>query len=58
MLETVLSTVGHEQDQEKAAILAVELMRFDLLTADTMFTGYSGAPMRGTGVAYLLNNYG
>ncbi|KAI4163464.1 MAG: hypothetical protein LQ342_002971 [Letrouitia transgressa] len=48
VLETVLSTVGHEQDQEKAAILAVELMRFDLLTADTMFTGYSGAPMRGT----------
>ncbi|KAL9612503.1 MAG: hypothetical protein Q9167_002888 [Letrouitia subvulpina] len=57
VLETVLSAVDHEQDQEKAAILAVELMRLDLLTADTMFTGYSGAPMRGTGVARLQNDY-
>lgn len=49
VLETTLSASGSNRDQEEAAFLAVELLRLGLLTADTMFQGYSGAPMRGSG---------
>lgn len=49
VLMRVLSTMGSNLEQEKAAFLAVELLRYGLLNADTMFPHYSGAPIRGTG---------
>ncbi|CAO1599130.1 hypothetical protein XANCAGTX0491_002873 [Xanthoria calcicola] len=45
-LDSVLSIAGSQPQQEKAALLAVELMRLGLLNADTMFFAYSGAPGR------------
>ncbi|KAL8842147.1 MAG: hypothetical protein Q9176_002840 [Flavoplaca citrina] len=46
VLDSMLSIAGPQAQQEKAALLAVELMRFGLLNADTMFSAYSGAPSR------------
>ncbi|KAL8914238.1 MAG: hypothetical protein Q9171_001109 [Xanthocarpia ochracea] len=46
VLDSILSITGSQTEQEKAALLAVELMRFGLLNADTMFSAYSGAPSR------------
>ena len=49
VLDSILSIAGPQPQQEKAALLAVELMRFGLLNADTMFSAYSGAPSRSNG---------
>ena len=49
VLDSILSITGSQSEQEKAALLAVELMRFGLLNADTMFSAYSGAPSRSNG---------
>ncbi|KAL8655164.1 MAG: hypothetical protein Q9226_003157 [Calogaya cf. arnoldii] len=46
VLDSILSVAGSQSQQERAALLAVELMRFGLLNADTMFSAYSGAPSR------------
>lgn len=54
VLRAALSKVGSSKDQEEAAFLAVDLLRLGLLNADTMFEGYSGAPMRGSGMCILL----
>lgn len=40
---------GSNKDQEEAAFVAVELLRLKLLNADTMFEGFSGAPVHGSG---------
>ncbi|KAL8801382.1 MAG: hypothetical protein Q9182_004496 [Xanthomendoza sp. 2 TL-2023] len=45
-LDGILSSTGSKSEQERAALLAVELLRFGLLSADTMFAAYSGAPAR------------
>ncbi|KAI4192530.1 MAG: hypothetical protein LQ346_004272, partial [Caloplaca aetnensis] len=47
VLDRVLSGLGHSSDRERSTLLAVELLRLDLLKADTMFSSYSGAPFRG-----------
>lgn len=47
---------GPNKDQEEAAFLAVELLRLGLLSADTMFVGYSGAPERGSGNILSINS--
>ncbi|KAL8930589.1 MAG: hypothetical protein Q9208_000459 [Pyrenodesmia sp. 3 TL-2023] len=47
ILDHVLSGLGHSPERERSALLAVELLRLDLLKADTMFSSYSGAPFRG-----------
>lgn len=57
VLETTLSASGSNKDLEEAAFLAVELLRLGLLTADTMFPGYSGAPMRGSGKNTSFNRF-
>lgn len=57
VLETTLLASGSNKDQEEAAFLAVELLRLGLLTADTMFPGYSGAPMRGSGENIYLDRF-
>lgn len=49
VLQTTLSICGHTRESEEAGLLAVELMRFDLLKPDTMFKNYSGAPVNGSG---------
>lgn len=54
VLEATLSASGPNKDLEEAAFLAIELVRLGLLTADTMFQGYSGAPMRGSGNNSIL----
>ncbi|KAI4261954.1 MAG: hypothetical protein L6R42_002863 [Xanthoria sp. 1 TBL-2021] len=46
VLDSILSIAGSQPQQEKAGLLAVELIRFGLLNADTMFSAYSGAPGR------------
>ncbi|KAL8874440.1 MAG: hypothetical protein Q9174_000233 [Haloplaca sp. 1 TL-2023] len=50
VLSRLLSTMGTNLEQENAAFLAVELLRYGLLNADTMFQKYSGAPSRGTDI--------
>ncbi|KAL8815851.1 MAG: hypothetical protein Q9223_005053 [Gallowayella weberi] len=46
VLDGILSSTGSKSEQERAALLAVELLRLGLLSADTMFPAYSGAPAR------------
>ncbi|KAL8830353.1 MAG: hypothetical protein Q9170_005766 [Blastenia crenularia] len=48
ILNGMLSAIQYDSERERATLLAVELLRFDVLKADTMFSGYSGAPYRGT----------
>ncbi|KAI4166494.1 MAG: hypothetical protein LQ343_008005 [Gyalolechia ehrenbergii] len=50
VLNSMLSFMGYSLERERAALLAVELLRFDLLKADTMFASYSGAPFRGSNI--------
>lgn len=50
VLEASLSVVGSNKDQEEATLVAIELLRLNLLNADTMFVGYSGAPVHGSEV--------
>ncbi|KAL8908916.1 MAG: hypothetical protein Q9207_000492 [Kuettlingeria erythrocarpa] len=50
VLDHVLSGLGHSSERERSALLAVELLRLDLLKADTMFSSYSGAPFRGNDI--------
>ena len=49
MLAQILTKLGPKTDQDQAVMLAVELLRLDLLNPDTMFPDYSGAPVRGSG---------
>lgn len=49
VLEAVLDASGTRKDQEEAALIAVELLRFELVNPETMFLGYSGAPEQGSG---------
>ena len=49
VLEAVSSASGTRRDEEEAALLAVELMRYELINPDTMFLGYGGAPGNGSG---------
>lgn len=53
VLEVTLSASGPNKDLEEAAFLATELLRLGLLTADTMFQGYSGAPLQGSGIVFF-----
>ncbi|KAL8694482.1 MAG: hypothetical protein Q9218_000895 [Villophora microphyllina] len=50
VLDGILPPLECDADLEKAAFLAVELLRLGLLNADTMFTQYSGAPVHGTDI--------
>jgi hypothetical protein len=49
VLQASLSVTGSNKDQEEAVFVAVELLRLKLLNADTMFGGFSGAPVHGSG---------
>ena len=49
VLEAVWSASGTRRDEEEAALIAVELMRLELINPDTMFLGYGGAPGNGSG---------
>lgn len=55
VLEAVWSASGTRRDEEEAALIAVELMRFELINPDTMFLGYGGAPGNGSGRCRRLN---
>ncbi|KAL2048106.1 hypothetical protein N7G274_000017 [Stereocaulon virgatum] len=50
ILETALDAAGTRKDQEEAVFIAVELLRFELVSPDTMFLGYAGAPEHGTDI--------
>ena len=54
VLEAIWSASGTRRDQEEAALIAVELMRFELINPDTMFLGYGGAPGSGSGTCRHL----
>lgn len=58
VLEAVWSASGTRRDEEEAALIAVELMRFELINPDTMFLGYGGAPGNGSGRCRPLNGKG
>ena len=49
ILKVALDASGSRRDQEEAVLMAVELLRLGLVTPDTMFLGYAGAPEHGTG---------
>ena len=49
VLESALITAGSSKEFEEATLLAVELVRFKLLSPDTMFENYGGVPLNGTG---------
>lgn len=55
VLEAVWSASGTRRDEEEAALIAVELMRFELINPDTMFLGYGGAPGNGSGWCRILH---
>jgi vancomycin permeability regulator SanA len=49
VLAAVITGLKGKPDYEEAGVLAVELIRMGLLTADiNMFPTYNGAPMRGS----------
>ena len=48
-LKAALDASGSRRDQEEAVFIAVELLRLRLITPDTMFLGYAGAPEHGSG---------
>ena len=48
-LRAALDASGSERHQEEAVFMAVELLRLGLVTPDTMFLGYAGAPEYGSG---------
>ena len=50
VLRTTLTALGPDSEQEDAAFLAIELLRLNVLNADTLFPDYSGAPLRGSGI--------
>jgi len=50
LLKTALDASGSRKDQEEAVFIAVELLRLGLVTPDTMFLGYSGAPEKGSDI--------
>lgn len=50
ILRTALDASGTRKDQEEAVFIAVELLRLELVTPATMFLGYAGAPMNGSGL--------
>jgi len=49
ILKAALDASGSRRDQEEAVLIAVELLRLGLVTPDTMFLGYAGAPEHGSG---------
>lgn len=49
VLEAALTVTGSSKALEEAVFVAIELLRLNLLNADTMFAGYSGAPVHGSG---------
>ena len=51
VLRTTLTALGPDSNQEDAAFLAIELLRLNVLTADTLFPEYSGAPSRGSSMS-------
>jgi len=50
ILRTALDASGSRKDQEEAVFIAVELLRLGLVTPDTMFLGYAGAPEKGSDI--------
>ena len=58
VLEAVWSASGTRRDEEEAALIAVELMRLELINPDTMFLGYGGAPGNGSGGCKCLSSTG
>ena len=58
VLEAVWSASGTRRDEEEAALIAVELMRYELINPDTMFLGYGGAPGNGSGENKRLSSTG
>jgi hypothetical protein len=55
VLASVITGLEGNSQHEEAAVLAVELIRMGLLTADiNMFPTYNGAPMRGTSQYTIL----
>ena len=54
-LRAALSAFGTRKEQEEAAFIAIELLRHNILNANTMFPDSSGAPLRGSGkVPYVI----
>ena len=49
VLRAALDASGSRKDQEEAVFIAVELLRLGLVTPDTLFLGYAGAPENGSG---------
>lgn len=58
VLEAIWSASGTRRDEEEAALIAVELMRLELINPDTMFLGYGGAPGNGSGGCKCLSSTG
>ncbi|KAL9131831.1 MAG: hypothetical protein Q9217_000358 [Psora testacea] len=48
VLKTALTAVGDGNEHEEAVFLGIELLRFGVLNADTMFKGYQGTPVQGS----------
>ena len=49
VLHDALVVAGPAKEIQEAVMIAVDLLRFDALSADTMFPNYAGAPVNGTG---------
>ena len=49
VLENAIKALGDKEGLQESVFLAVELLRFGVLNANTMFPGYPGSPSRGSG---------
>ena len=48
VLSMMMTELSESSEQHEAAVLACELLKFDLLSSETMFPSYTGAPMHGS----------
>lgn len=49
VLQRAMTTLGNRNDLQESVFLAIELLRFGVLNANTMFQGFPGSPARGSG---------
>ena len=49
ILESALIVIEDSKELEEAVFLGIELLRFGILNPDTMFQGYQGTPVKGSG---------
>jgi hypothetical protein len=58
MLAAVIAALKGNRKHEEAALLAVELLRLDMLNGEAAMFPYQGAPLRGDGGLFVMKLIG